>query len=104
MARRYGNYYNFKAPRSECGDRTRLGVIAFHGNIPQQYINIIESDISVIIFTQYILLLCISHFFSTHFLPFDSDRENRIISCNQNLNSNTISILFSIFVFISIEI
>jgi len=56
MARRYGNYYNFKAPRSECGDRTRLAVIAFHGNIPQQYINIIESDISVIIFTQYILL------------------------------------------------
>lgn len=56
MDQRYENYYNFKALRSERGDRTRLAVIAFHGNIPQQYINIIELDISVI-FTQDILLL-----------------------------------------------
>jgi len=88
MSGRYGNYYNFKAPRSECEDRTRLAVIAFRENIPQQY-NIIVLDIFVI-FMYYIVMNW--SFFFTRFLLFDFTGPccgNRVISCNQTRNCNT---------------
>jgi hypothetical protein len=90
MSGRYGNYYNFKALRSECEDRTRLAVIAFRENIPQQY-NIIVLDIFVI-FTQYVLYCYEPVIFFTRFLLFDFTGPccgNRVISCNQTRNCNT---------------